>query len=283
VFFREWGSEFSGKLAAVGLTQTADTGQIDWVTVVRAGVNANAGYEIWRFNDTAHATAPIFMRIDYGTGGSANTPRMQITVGTGSSGAGVITGTAISVATTCTPPAAATVDTARQSFMCYVAGTTGFFGFCWKIDYTSTDAGFLLARTVDAAGAATVTGGIAAWGGSAGNLTLTQAFRYAATAIAYPSQTAIGQQALCLSPQARSSSTVGADTQAFLCYTVAPQVTPLIGMCGVLDAEISAGSTFTATLVGSSPRTYIGLTGDMGPSSGVSIANNGPKYAMLWE
>ena len=288
VLFREWGSEFAGKLAAVGLTQTADTGQINWLTVVRAGTNANAGYEIWRFNDTAHATAPIFMRIDYGTGATTDTPRIQVTVGTGSSGAGVITGTAISVAQTITPAfSPATSDTARQSFMCYAAGTTGFFGFLWKENYSANnDVMFLVARTVDSAGAATVTGAIAVWGGAgASQLVATQAFRYAATAIAYPVQTsAPGPQALCLSPQTRSSTTVGADTQAFVCYTVAPQVTPLIGMAGVLDTEVSLGSTFTATMVGATPRTYIGLSNDAGPAGGINTTSgNGPKFAMLWE
>lgn len=282
--FREWGSEFSARLAAVGLTQTADTGQIDWVTVTRAASNANAGYEIWRFNDSAHATSPIFMRIDYGTGTTADRPRMQITVGTGSNGSGTITGTALSIARICTGSFTATTDTARQSFMCYVGGTTGFFGFLWKVGAGVQDGGFLLARTVDASGNATVTGAIAVWGGSGtSGMTATQAFRYSATAIAYPAQTTIAAQALCLSPQFRSSTAVGLDTQAFVCYTVAPEVTPIVGMCGVLDGEVSLGSTFTCTLVGTTARTYIGLSIAMGPSSSVTPASDGPKYAMLWE
>lgn len=285
--FREWGSEFSAKLAAVGLTQTADTGQINWVTVARPGINTEAGYEIWRFNDTQHATAPIFFRVGYGTGGNASGARIQITVGTGSNGSGTITGTALTAAQNAAGGGTAfTTDTARQSYMCYVGGTTGFFGFCWKTGAAgSADAGFFIARTVNASGVADATGAVVGWGGqSAAALSATQALRFAATAFAYPVQTTAASTALCLSPQARATSAVGADTQAFVAYTIAPQVTPVVGVCGVYDSEVSAGSTFTTTLVGSTSRTYIGLTVNMGPMGPIAGGSTGGlKPAMLWE
>lgn len=78
-----------------GLIRTADTGQIDPSTVVRAAINTAAGYEIWRFNDALQATSSIFIKVEYGTGPSASMPGMWITVGTGSDGAGNITGTII--------------------------------------------------------------------------------------------------------------------------------------------------------------------------------------------
>lgn len=288
VLFREWGSEFAAKLAAVGLTQTADTGQINWVTVVRAAVNTEAGYEIWRFNDTQQATAPVFFRVGYGTGSNVSAPRIQFTVGTGSSGAGVITGTALTTARSAYPGTGGpfTSDTARQSYMSYAAGTSGFFGFCWKVGADATrDGGILIARTVDPVGEADATGALVWWGGSGPTSPeASQALRFAAVALAFTAQTLPATCALCLSPQARATSASGADTQAFVAYTIAPQVTPLVGMCGVYDSEVSSGSTFTATLVGSTARTYIGLTQNMGPVGGVSsTAVGGLKPAMLWE
>jgi hypothetical protein len=41
----------AAQIAAMGLVQTSDTGQINWVTVARPALNTIAGYEIWRFND----------------------------------------------------------------------------------------------------------------------------------------------------------------------------------------------------------------------------------------
>jgi len=46
--FRVWGSAVSNALAEIGLTKTADTGQIDWTTVAFIA-NSFSGYEIWQF------------------------------------------------------------------------------------------------------------------------------------------------------------------------------------------------------------------------------------------
>jgi hypothetical protein len=95
--FRAWGQAISTALAALGLVQTADTGQINWSTVTKPTVTATAqGYEVWRFNDALQATAPIYVKIEYGSATSSFTaPGVWVTVGTGSNGAGTITGTDI--------------------------------------------------------------------------------------------------------------------------------------------------------------------------------------------
>ena len=41
--FRAWGSDLSVSLGQVGLVKTADTGQIEWVTVTRPTINTKAG------------------------------------------------------------------------------------------------------------------------------------------------------------------------------------------------------------------------------------------------
>ncbi len=93
--FRAWGGGISAAIAGLGLVQTADTGQINWTTVNKpAGVSTWTGYEIWRFADALQATVPIYFKLEYGSGASnASFPAMRITVGTGSDGAGTITGT----------------------------------------------------------------------------------------------------------------------------------------------------------------------------------------------
>lgn len=94
--FRVWGGGISALLTAAGLTQTTDTGQINWASVTRAGTNTDAGYEVWRFNDTLQATAPVFFKIRYGTNTTSSLPRIQIDVGPGSDGAGNLTGSTAS-------------------------------------------------------------------------------------------------------------------------------------------------------------------------------------------
>jgi hypothetical protein len=91
--FRSWGSGLSAQFAAIGLVKTADTGQIDWSTVLKpSGGSTQRGYEVWRFNDALQATKPVFIRIDFGAGLFANIPGILVTVGTGTNGAGTLTG-----------------------------------------------------------------------------------------------------------------------------------------------------------------------------------------------
>lgn len=87
--FRQWGLAISNALAAAGLVKTADTGQIDWTTVLATNANLQKrGYEVWRFNDALQATRPVFIRIDYGSGNYPYNPMLWFTIGTATDGAG---------------------------------------------------------------------------------------------------------------------------------------------------------------------------------------------------
>lgn len=90
--FRAWGSGIATKIQATGIVQTADTGQINWTTVLTPNTsNMKRGYEIYRFDDALQATRPVFMRIDYGSSSGGSTiPQIWITVGTATDGAGNI-------------------------------------------------------------------------------------------------------------------------------------------------------------------------------------------------
>lgn len=92
--FRLWGKAISDAIAAVGMVRAADTGQINWATVNRPAIpQTPAGYEIWRFPDSLHATAPIYLKLEYGTGpASATYIGMYVTVGKSTDGAGAIGG-----------------------------------------------------------------------------------------------------------------------------------------------------------------------------------------------
>lgn len=113
-------------LATVGLTQTADTGQLNLTTApaaVFSSASYSYGYTVHRFNDTYQSTYPIYIRIDYlnsaGSMGSTVKPTFKFTVGTSTNGAGVIGGDLDSQTFTSTTQTVGTDRTIRYSFICY--------------------------------------------------------------------------------------------------------------------------------------------------------------------
>jgi len=146
--FRLWGKALSDALEAVGFIKTADTGQIDWTSVSVPGTSTYAGYEIRRLSDTLQATTPVFAKIEYGTGSSSTYPKLQITVGRETDGAGNIIGVS---ATAITFGGGAQSATAYD---CYVSGGEGYVAFGLYITSSTTSHPWLfyLARPRDANG-----------------------------------------------------------------------------------------------------------------------------------
>jgi hypothetical protein len=92
--FRLWGKALSDAMQALGVTKTADTGQIDWTTVAApSSANQYMGYEIRQFTDGLQATNPVIIKFEYGSSSTSNQrPGIRITVGHASDGAGNLTG-----------------------------------------------------------------------------------------------------------------------------------------------------------------------------------------------
>lgn len=93
--FRAWVQFVEDTLVTTGgWVNTADTGQMTISTAAHPTLTqTKVGYRVYRMADTLQATKPIYMRIDYGSGTAANTPAMWPTIGTGTDGAGNVTGT----------------------------------------------------------------------------------------------------------------------------------------------------------------------------------------------
>lgn len=275
--FRTWGLEFSQKLAAIGLTQATDTGQINWSTVVRA---ATAGYEIWRFNDSLQSTVPIFIKIEYGVNGTST--NIFTTVGTGSNGSGTLTG-----------PVSARRGAAfginAGSLPSYFCHTEGFLGLVFKAGGDSSAgqgaaAYFLaVARSSDASGAPSNVGCLVYWkdqgGAQATAQNASQALRFNPTAVAGLVDV---NRTYCLVPQLVTNTVVNGTPQAFLHWASFPQMTPVIGMCSVVLSEINQGVTFSCALIGTTLRTYLSL-GVWPGINGEAIGSSAFRVAMLWE
>lgn len=92
--FRLWTQFIEDTLITTGLwVLTSDTGQTPPGSLVHPTVaNTKMGYRIYRMDDPLQATAPVFMRLDFGPGtAGVNVPAFWVTIGMGSDGAGNIT------------------------------------------------------------------------------------------------------------------------------------------------------------------------------------------------
>lgn len=280
--FRAWGSELSGKLAAAGLVQTADTGQINWLTVTRPSTNTAGGYEIWRFNDSLQGTAPIFIKIEYGTGSNAAYPQIWATVGTGSNGAGTLTGTV-----SARDAVVSNYASGAGNYPSYLCVAAGHFGLAWKLGAMSSNSGaglFVVVRTHDTAGAPTATGALVYWGTTSGAsgtaIVSAQSLRFAASAEVYAATTAYS-----FVPGQVTSSVVGADPQVYAHFGISPAVWTVPTMATVLVSEIPQFSSFPVAMVGSTPRTLLSLSSwfkpvypSVGPGTYLTYG-----FAMLYE
>lgn len=165
--FQAWVQGIHNALAAIGLTQTADTGQINPASVALPGAaNTAAGYEIWRLNDALQATSPFFFKIEYGTGASAlgSTPSLWITVGASTNGAGTLGAP--------TAPrqqiAAIAGKSAGNTNPLYASGDGSRFALCVNADAFGNSYPMWIAceRTRDASGSYTADGLLAVVGSS---------------------------------------------------------------------------------------------------------------------
>lgn len=91
--YRIWGLAISTLMTDAGLTKTADTGQIDWSTVLKpTTTNTLVGYEIRKLVNST--LGDIYFRIEYrsGTNSSGNNSFLRISCGSTTDGAGNISG-----------------------------------------------------------------------------------------------------------------------------------------------------------------------------------------------
>ena len=89
--FQAWVTAISSGFQAL-FTKVTQSGEINLATVLKpAGANTSQGFEVYRFNDSLQATAPIFFKIEYGSSSTAVTPSCWLTVGKGADGSGTIT------------------------------------------------------------------------------------------------------------------------------------------------------------------------------------------------
>lgn len=280
--FRSWGSTLAAAIVTAGLIKTTDTGQVDWATVTTsATVGLSRGYEVYRFNDPLQSTAPIFIKLEFGTSASsANTPGAWVTIGTGSDGAGNITGVLMAR----TPVNRAAALSGSAAWPVYVCVKDGFFGLAAFHGNGGVNRGgiLLVVERVKDDAAANLDEAIYVLSGSLSlNSPTGQVIVFSSGAI----YTGVA----CHIPQGATASVVGSDVQVFRHFPPTPRLRYSSGVCTYVNSEFASGtaSAFTLALVGSTPRTYIPL-GNLGIASGAEVMaltalSSGSALAMLWE
>lgn len=283
--FRTWVQEIITALfTTLGVTQTADTGQINTTTVTRAAViNTAAGYVIGRFNDAAQATSPIFFKLEFGTGAVQPTqPAMWITVGTSSNGTGTITGTTTARTAIGGFGPITNVATPFVTRFCY-STTAGVLWMNWKQGGGGTAtlslAGFAIYRSADNTGAVT-TDSVHLWAvsGSAASNTATGRLQV----ISYLNSTAYNGNGPPFNgtnwgfmPFDLSTTLFGSNAQIGLVFQYTPVVgvSPWLGIASL--AEMGLNSTNSITVVGSTPHTYVQCAGFGGTTTLTNVNSGG--------
>lgn len=268
--FRAAGLEIKNALTTLGCVQTADTGQINWATVTYPGVNADGGYEVWRFNDALQGTAPIFFKITYGhhNNGSPAYIRLNLQVGTGSNGTGTLTGT-LSTLITATRVATPSVG----NFPSYGCMVNGNLTLALKLT-SGGDGWFSICRAQDATGADVTTGAMVA----VRSINDNQSLHFTTINFVTPAKVQDNVQSYnSLRIGNIASSLSAGNNQAYLVWGAYPQPLVHIGICGFIEGEIAHGATFATALVGATSRTYLAL------QSTLVYVGTGLRAAMLYE
>lgn len=297
--FQAWVQEiYTNLVTNCGLSQTADTGQmaVPCATSIPGTANTSAGYYVFEFNDTLNATAPIYIKLEFGTAAATTDPMMWITVGPTTNGAGTITG--MTRVAACNGAAPASTVANYTSRYCYNA-TQGYVGAAFKVAGSSAAAyaavgGFHVFRSVNSAGAPTGDSVmLLACSGTATGTTTSgtmQLYSYNLSA-AYLNVSPVpsgGNWAYI--PFTATSSLEGSSGQIFPVFQWAGSASVAgYGITNALalaiSAEIPVGSTVATTILGSVPLTYISVAAGLGPTSFTEIDYSGSTYTllMLWE
>lgn len=276
--FRAWGSAVSANLAAVGLVQTADTGQINWATVTKGGGGV-AGYEIWRFNDALQASAPVFMKIGYGTGNLTSVPAIFLQVGTGSNGSGGLIGTV----TTGNPKIGYTnsggATTPKACAMSYNGRSFAFFGFDQTVG-SNPQMFMAVSRTYDTSGNYDGNGlQVYYFANGLYSVLTTQALNYP-NAVALPVASE-GNYSFVPGSINLTTTQVGTSPQVYAHWASIPSTVLIPGMVTVVATDIVPNTTFSVAIAGATVRTYLRINANW--YGAIAPASTNTALAMIWE
>jgi len=266
--FRVWGKAISDALTALGITKTADTGQIDWASVTKpASASTYSGYEIRQFTDTLQSSNPVIFKIQYGSGSSATYPALLITVGHASDGAGVLTGEVTAdILVACG-------NTSATSYTSWVTGDTGWFSMGLWSGGSNLAHTFCLERLKDTTGADTDAGVQATYMAGPSSGGVQRQTMLPKTGAVY------GYFAIQSAMPNSGSGGYGANVGVFPVFpNLGYAGNPCLGCLLYFTADIPRGTAITVSMYGTN-HTYIAV-GDLG-SSTTALNGNASSHSLL--
>lgn len=269
-----WATKFRETFLAGGWVQTSDTGQTNAPNLPQPSViNEMVGYEIWRMNDDLQVIAPVFVKIEYGAGPgpSYGYASIYLTIGSGTDGAGTITGVLLartSAGSGNSNPAAA------PPF--YGSATPGRISVAW-VDPSPFSLIFSIERMCDAVGTPTSLGlNVLIHGGSATlSLKAYKCLRFSNNTL--PNSTTLGAWVPSGTTFADSGGIVGVCPVRF--FESGPG-NPCLSWVAYLNGDIAASVAVPVSMYGVN-RTYMPL--GTGRISTVASSNANSTLMMLWE
>jgi hypothetical protein len=243
-------------LTAVGLVQTADTGQIALPVTTpitpTASTSGSYGYLVFRFPDALQATTPIFVKVDFRTDASGGQPMAQFTVSSTTNGAGVLGSPSMQ-----TPISSQSTlyQTGLNNYACYIDGTFTCLLGANAVAAATTANNSVGAVMVDRARSSS---GVAQAGGYLVEVNAPFYNQYSLSRSIYgPASPALQSWIPALIPSANAtSSSDGANVNVFRHYMMVPGVKPSLGALTYFNAEFGAYAPVTVTVLGSS-HTYL--------------------------
>src|SRR5215472_2350460 len=161
--FKQWAQAISSFFATAGWIQTSDTGQVNWSSIASVPGSGAYVFEIWKPGD---ALTVFYVRIEYGNNGSTNSPSLRLSLGTGTNGAGALTGFATPVFST--NVSTFTAPSTTTQYECDFAGGPGYIAvMMWRNGVNNCQQLFAIERSLNGSGAYTGTYAtlyVAGWG-----------------------------------------------------------------------------------------------------------------------
>jgi len=155
-------------LVTGGWTLSSDSGQMVIASAVHpTSGNQSMGYRIYCMADTLQATAPIFLKIEYGSSGILVEPGIWFTIGQGSNGSGTITNI-LRPRTQVMAGNNSSVQTGSANSYGSAAPNRCCFGMFCQAANTIYPFLFSIERTKDAVGNDTAAGWIPVWRSQSG-------------------------------------------------------------------------------------------------------------------
>lgn len=293
--FRAWGKWVSDGLANTGLTKGTDAGQIDWSTAnLPTAAYQMQGYEFWGFSDALQNTAPVWLKLQYGSGSANTIPALWWAVGSGyQTGVGNITP---GLTGFCLRDASLTNNYmicasagafANNTLVAYLSGGINWLIIALAVRGTGSTNNYQqflsLERTVDCNGSVTGEGVLATWKHGAASPQLGQGVWN--PIIGHVGMTTVPADGLGILHPEKGGGTTGANAAVYPVFHDwggGPFLNPGLNILGYMNPDFTAGTANTFTYYGAS-HTYMPLGNTAVHTVGGRNANNAVTLMMRWE